>query len=105
MNVPATFGKIVSNARKAKEINQKQLAERIKREDGEPISPQYLNDIEHDRRSPSTEVILQIAELLELDADYLHFLAKKWPEDLASSSANQEDVRNLMIAFRKKINR
>ncbi|MDO8776891.1 MAG: helix-turn-helix transcriptional regulator [Burkholderiaceae bacterium] len=103
MNVPATFGKTVSNARKAREINQKQLAERIKREDGEPISPQYLNDIEHDRRSPSSEVILQIAELLDLDADYLHFLAKKWPEDLSSSDAKPEDVRKLMVAFRKSV--
>lgn len=105
MNVPATFGKEVSNARKAKEINQKQLAERIKREDGEPISPQYLNDIEHDRRSPSSEVILQIAELLALDADYLHYLAKKWPEDLTSSNAKPEEVRKLMVAFRKTINK
>lgn len=103
MNVPATFGRAVSNARKAKEINQKQLAEAIKREDGEPISPQYLNDIEHDRRIPASEVIKQIAELLELDADYLHFLAKKWPDDLAASAAKPEDVRKLMVAFRKTI--
>ncbi len=103
MNAPATFGKTVSNARKAKEINQKQLAESIKREDNEPISPQYLNDIEHDRRSPSPEVILQIAKVLELDADYLHYLAKKWPEDLASGAAKPEDVRKLMVAFRKSL--
>lgn len=105
MNATATFGNLVSKTRKSKEINQKQLAELIKREDGEPISPQYLNDIEHDRRSPSSEVIVQIATVLSLDADYLHFLAKKWPEDLATGSASPEEVRNLMVAFRRSISK
>lgn len=103
MNVPATFGKIVSNARKEKEINQKQLAELVKREDGVPISPQYLNDIEHDRRIPSSEVIRQIAEMLKLDADYLHYLAKKWPEDVSSGMAQPDAVKKLMVAFRKSL--
>ena len=103
MTVPATFGKTVSNARKEKEINQKQLAELIKREDGVPISPQYLNDIEHDRRIPSSEVIVQIAEMLRLDADYLHYLAKKWPEDVPSGTAKPDEVRKLMLAFRKSL--
>ena len=105
MSKLATFGKVVSEARKSKEINQKQLAERIKREDGAPISPQYLNDIEHDRRTPSTEVILQLAEILALDADYLHFLAKKWPEDLAASELKPAQVQKLMVAFRRSISK
>ena len=105
MNATATFGTLISKTRKSREINQKQLAELIRREDGEPISPQYLNDIEHDRRSPSTEVILQIAAILSLDADYLHFLAKKWPEDLTTGTVRPEDVQKLMVAFRKTIAR
>lgn len=47
-----TFGKIVSAARKELGISQKDLAAKIVKEDGETISPQYLNDIEHDRRNP-----------------------------------------------------
>lgn len=105
MSVTATFGTLISKTRKVQDINQKQLAELIKREDGEPISPQYLNDIEHDRRSPSSEVITQIASVLSLNADYLHFLAKKWPEDLAAGAAKEEDIRNLMVAFRQTISR
>ena len=103
MTVPATFGKTVSDARKAKEINQKQLAELVKREDGAAISPQYLNDIEHDRRIPSSGVIVQIAEMLRLDANYLHYLAKKWPEDVSSGTADPDEVRKLMVAFRKSL--
>jgi transcriptional regulator with XRE-family HTH domain len=105
MNAPASFGKVVSHARKAKEMNQKQLAEAIKREDGEPISPQYLNDIEHERRIPSTDVIRQIAEILSLDADYLHFLARKWPDDLVAGSVTPQQVQKLMVAFRRTINK
>jgi hypothetical protein len=37
-------------ARKKLGISQKNLADRIKKEDGQSISPQYLNDIERDRR-------------------------------------------------------
>jgi len=44
-------------------MSQKELAGKIKKEDGLPISAQYLNDIEHDRRNPPSEfLIAQIAE-------------------------------------------
>ena len=56
---PQTFGKYVSQTRKQLGLSQKQLAERIEREEGGPISAQYLNDIEHDRRSPSSDHMMQ----------------------------------------------
>ncbi len=103
MSRPQTFGEFVSQARKAKGMTQKQLTEKIKREDGDPISPQYMNDIEHDRRLPSSEIILQLASVLELSPDYLHFLAGKWPGDISPGKANQKDVEKLMVAFRKQL--
>ena len=54
-----TFGGAISEARKAKGWALKDLASRVLREDKEAISPQYLNDIEHDRRSPSSDRIVQ----------------------------------------------
>jgi transcriptional regulator with XRE-family HTH domain len=100
-----TLGRAISAARKAKQINQKELAAKICREDGESISPQYLNDIEHDRRSPSSEVIRQIAQQLDLDPDYLHLLVGKWPDDLPARHLSQKEVSALMVAFRKKVDR
>ena len=47
-----TFGTIISEARAAKGMSQKDLAAQLKKEDGAVISAQYLNDIEHDRRNP-----------------------------------------------------
>ena len=54
-----TFGGAISEARKAKGWALKDLASRVLREDKEAISPQYLNDIEHDRRSPSSDRMVQ----------------------------------------------
>jgi len=102
MKEPETFGEMVSKARKRLGLTQKQLTERIKRKDLEDtnISPQYLNDIEHDRRVPSTDVILQLASELDLNADYLHFMARKWPEDISASSVKQDQFQQLMVALR-----
>ena len=74
-----SFGRHIAEARKKLSLSQKELAACIKREeDGEPISPQYLNDIERDRRSPSSDhLIQQFAKVLAVDADYLHYLAGK----------------------------
>lgn len=102
MSKPQTFGEFVSLARKAKGMTQKQLTEKVKREDGDSISPQYMNDIEHDRRSPSSEIILQLASVLDLNPDYLHFLAGRWPGDVSPESMKEKDVVQLMVAFRKK---
>ena len=52
-----TFGRIIAEARKGLGISQKDLAAKTRKEDGTPISPQYLNDIEHDRRDPPGEYI------------------------------------------------
>ena len=41
------------------------------------LSPSYLNDIEYDRRTPSDEVIRQLAELLDSNADALLAAAGK----------------------------
>ena len=67
---PTTFGSYISQQRRARGLSQKQLAEEIRREEGGPISPQYLNDIEHDRRSPSSDhMINEFARVLDLSAN------------------------------------
>ena len=98
-----TFGSAIGQARKSLGWSQKELASKIQREDGDPISPQYLNDIEHDRRRPSSDrMVLRIAEVLDLKADWLYFLAGKFPSDLRDQNLSENDVARLMVAFRKK---
>ncbi len=97
-----SLGQIIREARLKKELTQKDLAAKVKKEDGQPIVPQYLNDIEHDRRRPSEFVARQLAKELELDADYLIFLSGSVPEDILKKEVNEEAVRQAFMVFRKK---
>lgn len=98
-----TFGNYISEARKKLQISQKELAAKILREeDGQPISPQYLNDIERDRRSPSSDhLMMQFATALNINADYLHFLAGKLPDEIRNQNLSEEQVEKAFALFRR----
>src|ERR1700732_5145136 len=100
-----TFGTTISEARRVIGMSQKDLAAKVKKEDGQPISAQYLNDIEHDRRNPPSEfLIAQFATLLKLDRDMLCLAAGTIPQDLQKLPASQpEKVEQAFKAFRKAI--
>jgi|SRR3990172_1024630 len=99
-----TFAQIIRGKRKELQISQKDLAARIKKEDGSTISPQYLNDIERERRNPPPGYIIdQLAEVLDIPADDLYFLAGQMPSDLRSSTYEPKKVRQAFQAFRRKL--
>lgn len=103
MTTHQTFGEVLAETRKTKGLSQKELAALIKKEDGEPISPQYLNDIEHDRRNPpSDEILLQMATVLGIPPDYLFHLAGKLPADIARM-ADASTVVEAYKVFRKTL--
>jgi ribosome-binding protein aMBF1 (putative translation factor) len=60
-----TFGEQIAEARKGTGRSLRDLAAAIGR------SPSYLNDIEHGRRVPSSDVVTELAEALHLDRDVL----------------------------------
>lgn len=102
MNSNVTFGRAIAEARKGKGLSQKELAARVERDEGTTISPQYLNDIEHDRRSPSSDhLVKQFSEVLGIKIDYLYYLADRLPEDIRNAGLSQERVSELMMAFRR----
>ncbi len=84
-------------------MSQRQLAAAIKREDGAPISGAYLNDIEHDRRSPSPELVRQFAHILKLDVDYLAYLAGRFPHDRSLKGLPEDKFVRGMSAFRNAL--
>lgn len=97
-----TFGKYISSVRKDKGLSQKQLAEMIEREEGGAISPQYLNDIEHDRRSPSSDhMIQQFAQVLKVSPNYLYYLAGRMPAALRQANMDPSRVDEMVSAFRR----
>jgi transcriptional regulator with XRE-family HTH domain len=98
------FGETIRNKRKQLLISQKELATRIKKDDGAPISPQYLNDIEQGKRNPdSDEMIEQFAKELGLEKDLLYFWARKIPADAAKLSAHPDKILKAYTAFRKAL--
>jgi len=101
-----TFGTQIAEARKALGLSQKDLAAKITKEDGQPISPQYLNDIEHDRRNPpSEEMTKQFAKRLRLEQEVLFYLAGKLTEDMKNASVEPEKIVAAYQAFRKALNK
>lgn len=101
----ATFGQSIAKARKAKALSQKDLAGLImKEEDGKAISPQYLNDIEHDRRSPTSDhLIRQFAVALDLSEDMLFVLAGKIPDEVRRDLADPAKAGEAFMNFRKTV--
>jgi len=66
----SSFGRAISSARKTLGLSQKELAAKIKKDDGEAITPQYLNDIEHDRRSPQSDhLVREFARVLKIERE------------------------------------
>jgi transcriptional regulator with XRE-family HTH domain len=99
-----TFGKAITNARRKAGLSQKQLAELIQREEGGSISPQYLNDIEHDRRSPSSDhIIQQFSRTLKVSEDYLYYLAGRVPANIRQARVTPPEVEKWVTAFRRTL--
>lgn len=93
-----SFGQVIADKRRKLFMSQRDLAGQIKRDDT-PISAAYLNDIEHDRRSPSPELVKQFAQVLALEADYLAYLAGRFPRE--EKTLSQDEFVKGMRAFRK----
>jgi transcriptional regulator with XRE-family HTH domain len=98
-----TFGQAVTTLRRERGMNQKELAARIRRETGAPISATYLNDIEHDRRSPSSDhLIHQMADALGTTPSFLTFIAGTLPVEIRDLPLDEERLRRAIEAFRRE---
>ncbi len=70
-----TLGDVTRSRRVALDLSLRDLAKIIRK------APSYVSDIENDRRVPSEEVIREIAQALELDADDLMARAGRFGVD------------------------
>ncbi len=103
----SSFGRAIASARRDLGFSQKELAAQIlKEEDEEPITPQYLNDIEHDRRSPSSDhIVKQFASVLRISPNVLYLLAGRVPNDVACVNVSPEQIDHAFTVFRKALKR
>ncbi len=98
------FGDIVVQGRVRIGLSQKELAARLTKEDGTPISAQYLHDIEKGRRNPPTGPLLaQLARALNLPEDYLRFAAGELPVDLKKGTFGPDQVLRAFGAMRREL--
>ena len=97
-----TFGKIILEARKKKGLILRKCAAQILKEDRTPITFQYLNELENDRRTPSEHIIKQISKVLDVPVEYLYVYADMFPKG-KQKKANQETIVTAFRAFFKAI--
>lgn len=72
------FGSCIKKRRLQLELSLRKVCEVVRNEDGKPISVSYLNDIEQGRRNPpSGKIVVQLAEVLQLDCQNLLNLSGK----------------------------
>jgi len=96
-----SFGQVLTEARKRAGLTQKEVAERLRREDGRPVDAPYLNAVEHDRRLPPTNFLIeQFAKIVGISADILFYHAGRMPTDL-TEDIEHERVEAAWQAFRK----
>ena len=97
------FGQVITEARKKAGLTQREVAGRLKREDGRPVDTPYLNSLEHDHRyPPGDHMIEQLANILGISADVLYFYANRLPADIKREAGN-ESVQAAYQAFRKAL--
>lgn len=102
-----TLGKAISERRKELRMTQRELASKILKEDNKPISLPYLNDIEHDKRTPTnTHFLKQFATALGISENLLHFYVLQIPAEVGERFGNinykdQEVVDAAFDAFTK----
>jgi transcriptional regulator with XRE-family HTH domain len=105
----SSFGSAIASARKSKGWSQKELAAKIiKEEDHAPITPQYLNDIEHNRRSPtSSHLVKQFARVLDIDPEVLFAVIGMLPEKERKlvSKSTPDAIGEAFVAFRRTLER
>jgi transcriptional regulator with XRE-family HTH domain len=93
-----SFGAKIAEARKAAGLSQKELAGKVE------ISPQYLNDIEHGKRNPGSEELIEaFAKALNLDAAVLYYLAGRLPSSDVKRGISDERVVEAYKAFRRTL--
>ncbi len=72
MTKPATFGSYIKNRRQQQGLTLEQLAHRIRKKNGLPVSSPYLCLVENDRKPPPREPIFSaLARALRVSPDSL----------------------------------
>jgi transcriptional regulator with XRE-family HTH domain len=98
--VSGSFGELIAETRKKKGMSQKELAVSV------GVSAPYLNDIEHGRRNPpAEEIVLKLAQILDLPQDHLFLVGGSVPPDIKNAAAgwNPQETAREFAVFRRSM--
>lgn len=97
------FGDAIREARQRLKLSLQKVGEKLRKDDGTSLSPQYLNDLEHGRRNPPDEkLVAQMAKVLDINPDTLLSLAGKGPVEVQEYLEDAPEERgNIGRLFRK----
>src|ERR1700750_2695757 len=88
-----SFGQIVNKGRKDAGLSQRELASLVRKQNGTSISAVYLNDIEHNRRSPTSDhLIEQFARVLSIPREILYHATRRLPPSCIMVKGDNEIV-------------
>src|SRR5258706_14714156 len=94
-----TLGTLIGLYRRSLGLSEKTLAERL------GISPQYLNDIEMERRTPhKPELIDKLSAELGVSADIFYFCIGKLPPDINEDYHSPDAIVAAFNAMRSVLN-
>jgi transcriptional regulator with XRE-family HTH domain len=97
-----SVGELVAEARKSRNMSQVELAARLDKGGGKPISNTFLNDVEKGR-APVPEALLDsVSRELGINRDYLYYLAGRIPPELRTS-APERVVSKAFALLRKAV--
>jgi transcriptional regulator with XRE-family HTH domain len=96
-----TLCKVVRERRMVLGLTQRELATRVKFEDGHSISATYLCLMEHDVYTPRVHIITQFGRVLGMNPDVLFYLAGRVPPDVCELDATNEQLEAAFEAFRR----
>ena len=76
--VKRTFGQVLVETRKRAGLTQKELAGCLRRGDGRPVAPSYLNAVEDNKLNPPEDAVIeQLTRILCIPADILYHHANQ----------------------------
>ena len=90
------LGERITALRRAKELNQKQLAEKLN------ISPSAIGMYEQGRREPSLALIVEMAKILSVSTDFL-LTGRPAAPAAEDNAALQQLIRSCVLPFGGKI--
>jgi transcriptional regulator with XRE-family HTH domain len=105
-NSMKNFGEVIAEARKRRGLTLKAVAARVLKDDGTPMSPPYLNDIELGHKGPPSDAMIrQLATVLRLELDVLRFYANRVYEKPKGADPEPGQIVAAYRAFRRELDK